>query len=244
MRALEIFASVVPGRRVWLAQPDCDLLVTKAGVSERQNMIFHLTTNVTRFYREPHHFETLRQELTGQLGADIRQGRRVRIWSAACSSGEEPYSAALTLLSVLPDIASYDVKILATDIDRNMVERGRAGVYSASDLAPVPDVLKRKYFEKTDRSADTWRAGEALRNLITFRELNLIKPWPMKGRFDVILCRNVVIYFGEQTQKALWSKFADIMVPGGWLMIGHSERVTGPAEARLSIGGQTSYRLI
>ena len=222
----------------------CNLIDSGAEVAERQNMINQLTTNVTRFYREPHHFESLQTDLEGALGAAIRAGKRVRIWSAACSSGEEAYSAALTLLSVLPDAASLDVKILATDIDRKVIEKASLGVYSSQDMAPVPDVLRRKYFDPIDRTKAEWRAKDELKSLITFRNLNLVKPWPMRGLFDVIICRNVVIYFGDATQRELWSRFSEILVPGGKLFIGHSERVTGPAESRLRVIGQTSYQSI
>lgn len=219
----------------------CALIDGVEGVDERQAMMAALTTNVTRFYREPHHFTDLRDRVLPPLVERARAGGRVRLWSAACSNGQEPYSIALTLLSVLPEAADLDVRILATDIDPNMVAQGREGLYAEEALEPAPETLWRRYFERAD--AGRWRAGAALRRLVAFRELNLIGDWPMKGRFDAIFCRNVVIYFDDATQERVWSRFTPCMTPGATLYIGHSERVTGPAAAQLRADGLTTYRL-
>jgi len=218
----------------------CALVATREGLDERQKMLAALTTNVTRFFREPHHFDHLRQELTGALGRRAKAGEKVRIWSAACSSGQEPYSAAMTVLSVLPDAANLDVKILATDIDPNVVAEGRAGVYAETLLAGVPDDYRRRWTR--DVAPGRVAMDEALKALISFKELNLIGEWPMKGRFDAIFCRNVAIYFDDATQSRLWSRFAPLLSPGGVLYIGHSERVNGPAAAELETTGVTAYR--
>jgi chemotaxis protein methyltransferase CheR len=163
----------------------------------------------------------------------------VRIWSAACSSGQEPYSIALTILGLLPDAARYDVKVLATDIDPNMVAAGRAGRYSEDLLAAVPGPDRQRWFRPCP---DGMEAGDDLRQLVGFRELNLIGDWPMRGRFDAILCRNVVIYFAEDTQARIWSRFAPLLPPGGFLYIGHSERLSGPAASGFETIGITAYR--
>ena len=143
--------------------------------------------------------------------------------------------------SVLPEAADLDVRILATDIDPNMVAQGYDGVYSEEALEPAPVTLWRKYFNRADRGA--WTAGPQLKRLVSFKELNLIGDWPMKGRFDVIFCRNVVIYFDDPTQERIWSRFTPLMNPGATLYIGHSERVSGPASRQLQTAGLTTYRL-
>lgn len=220
----------------------CALVQGVGGVDERQAMTAALTTNVTRFFREPHHFDHLRDAVMPELAARARAGGRVRLWSAACSNGQEPYSMAMTVLSVLPEANDLDVRILATDIDPNMVADGAAGVYSEEALEPAPQLLRSRWFEKAGTPGKL-SATPALRRMIAFKELNLIGDWPMRGRFDVIFCRNVVIYFDETTQERVWSRFTPLMSSGGTLYIGHSERVTGPAAAQLRTDGLTTYRL-
>lgn len=222
----------------------CAIVAEHGGADERQQMLAALTTNVTRFFREPHHFEHLRKELLPTLIETAKRGGRIRIWSAACSNGAEPYSIALTVLSALPTALSYDIKILATDIDPNMIEEASRGIYSDAALQPVPSDLRLRYFT-SERAAEgkIWQAGEALRSLITFRELNLIGSWPMRGKFDAIFCRNVVIYFEDATQAKLWSRFVPHLVPRGRLYIGHSERLSGPATPLFDSEAITTYRL-
>jgi len=222
----------------------CALVASEAGGDERVRMLAALTTNVTRFFREPHHFEHLKTQILPPLIEKARAGGRIRLWSAACSSGQEPYSMALTLLSLMPDAARYDVRILASDIDPNMVAEGAAGIYNAAALAPVPAAMRDRWFIPiAGRGGEkTWGACADLQSLIAFRELNLIGDWPMKGRFHAIFCRNVVIYFNDDTQAKVWSRFAPLLEPGGALYIGHSERVSGPALAELQPAGITTYR--
>jgi chemotaxis protein methyltransferase CheR len=222
----------------------CTLIAGAEGVGERQKMIAALTTNVTRFFREPHHFEHLKTQVLVPLADAARKGRRVRFWSAACSSGQEPYSIALTVLSVLPEAASLDIRVLATDIDPHMIADGRVGIYGENAIADVPPELRRNYFVRTSGHGDRmWGVADDLREMVAFRELNLNGAWPMKGTFDAIFCRNVVIYFDEPTQQRIWSRFVPLMVPGASLYIGHSERVSGPAAAQLESDGITTYRL-
>jgi chemotaxis protein methyltransferase CheR len=218
----------------------CVLIDGVEGVDERQAMMAALTTNVTRFYREPHHFDHLRDKVMPELAAKARAGGRVRLWSAACSNGQEPYSMAMTVLDVLPEAAELDVRILATDIDPNMVAEGAAGVYSDDLLAPVL-AASRKHFAPVAGAPGRFSADATLRRLVAFKELNLIGDWPMRGRFDVIFCRNVVIYFDDATQERVWGRFTPILNPGGVLYIGHSERVTGPAAQQLQPAGLTTY---
>lgn len=215
-------------RKLGLADFDayCAFIETPQGLSERDEMVAALTTNVTRFFREPHHFDYLRQSIVPKLADAARRGDRVRLWSAACSSGEEPYSMALTLLDAFPEAARYDVKILATDIDPNVIARGRAGVYRNEAVAPIPAAMRDRWLAR-ERTGDevSWRVKDEVRNLIAFKQLNLIGDWPMRGRFDVIFCRNVVIYFEEATQAALWARFKNALTLDGRLFIGHSERI-------------------
>jgi len=218
----------------------CALLRQADGDGERREMLSALTTNVTRFFREKHHFEHLAASVLPALLARARRGERARIWSAGCSSGEEPYSIALTILEQEPRAADLDIKVLATDIDPRMVARGQEGIYPEAALAEdVPANVLARFFAK---EAGARRVGEELRSLVAFRRLNLNGDWPMRGSFDAIFCRNVAIYFDEATQAELWAKFAGMLAPGGWLYIGHSERVDGPASACLDSSGITAYR--
>jgi chemotaxis protein methyltransferase CheR len=218
----------------------CALVTGEGGLDERQQMIVALTTNVTRFFREPHHFDHLKEKVLPPLLADARRGGQVRIWSAGCSNGQEAYSIALTILSMMPDAAEFDVRILATDIDINMLAEGRAGRYSSAIVSAVPDALRSRWFE---RDGDDWRVAEPMRRMVTFNELNLIGDWPMRRQFQAIFCRNVVIYFEEETQAQVFNRFVPLLSPQGRLYIGHSERVCGPAADRFQTDGVTTYSL-
>jgi chemotaxis protein methyltransferase CheR len=218
----------------------CALVTGSDGIDERQRMIVALTTNVTRFFREPHHFDHLREQVLPPLLDAARRGGQVRIWSAGCSNGQEAYSIALTILSLMPDAAEKNVRILATDIDTQMLAEGRAGVYSDQVVEPIPAEFRNRWFQ---REAEGWSVTEPLRRLVTFNELNLIGEWPMKRRFQAIFCRNVVIYFEESTQAQVFARFLPLMSPDARLYIGHSERVSGPAAAKLDTDGVTTYRL-
>ncbi len=220
----------------------CGLVEGHDGVDERQKMLAALTTNVTRFFREPHHFDHLRDRVLPHLLGHARQGGKVRIWSAACSSGQEAYSIAMTILAAAPDATQMDLKILATDIDPNVVAEARAGVYAGHLLPGVPAEFQRRFFGPADRPGAV-KVSEDLRQLVAFHELNLIGDWPMKGRFDAIFCRNVAIYFEDDTQARLWSRFAPLLCPGGALYIGHSERICGSAADLFAPDGVTTYRL-
>ncbi len=228
----------------------CELVAGADGVEERARMLAALTTNVTRFFREPHHFEHLAKTVMAPLVTPARQGKKVRLWSAACSNGMEPYSMALALLDLMPDAAELDIRILATDIDPNMVAYGAEGVYDRAAIEPIPARLREFWMKPTVRGPramgtgpDTrWSVGDEMRRLVSFKELNLIGDWPMKGQFQAIFCRNVVIYFDEPTQGRVWSRFLPFLSPGGSLYIGHSERLSGPAAAAFEVDGVTTYR--
>ncbi|ANP45676.1 CheR family methyltransferase [Candidatus Viadribacter manganicus] len=228
-------------RKLGLASFDeyCSFIQSEEGARESHEMIAALTTNVTRFFREPHHFEHLRTEIGPRLVAAAKAGARVRLWSAACSSGEEPYSMALTLLALAPELGRYDVRILATDIDPNVVARGRAGIYSTEAISPIGANMRERWFERQG-DGQSWRISDEARALVRFKELNLIGDWPMKGRFDVIFCRNVVIYFEDATQAFLWNRFKSSLHEDGRVYIGHSERIDVPG---FESAGLTIYKL-
>ena len=209
---------------------------------ERKRMFVALTTNVTRFVREPHHFEHLRHFALPPLVAAAKRGGRVRLWSSACSSGEEPFSMALAILGLCPEAASLDIRILATDFSTDMLAKARRGVYSESDLDVVPNDMRRRWFHPAGESeAGAWQVGEEMRGLVRFRELNLMGRWPMRHQFDIVFCRNVVIYFDPDVQATLWGRLVESTCPSGWIYVGHSERITGAAASHVQGEGMTIY---
>jgi chemotaxis protein methyltransferase CheR len=219
----------------------CDLIEAPEGADERRVMVEALTTNYTFFFREPHHFEDLAGAVLPDLAERARAGGRVRIWSAGCSAGPEPYSIAMTLLGAIPEAGALDIRILATDIDRSMVAKGGAGIYEDSMLEAVSPALRSRWF-RAGPEAGLLAVDDELKRIVTFRELNLLGDWPMKGDFDVVFCRNVTIYFDADTREGLWSRIARRVVPGGTLYAGHSERIVGPALASFTHAGVTTYR--
>ncbi len=221
----------------------CKLVSSPEGAEARREMLSHLTTNFTRFFRENHHFEHLAKDVLPGLIQRAKSGGRVRIWSAASSDGQEPYSIALTVLAAFPNAADYDFRILATDIDPKILEIARRGAYDVNALETVNPEMRRQWFREVDVDGrKKWQVDDKVKRLITYNELNLMSAWPFKGKFDVIFCRNVVIYFDEQTQVKIWQRFADLMTPEGHLYIGHSERVSGPAKDQFDNIGVTTYR--
>jgi chemotaxis protein methyltransferase CheR len=215
------------------------LLESGAGEAERRELVSVITTNVTSFFREPAHFEAL-AAMVPAFTERSRVGDRIRIWSAGCSSGEEPYSIAITLAEAWPGLEAADVRILATDIDPEMVERARRGVYTTPQNGQAPPPALGRHVTRQD--GDGFAVKPALRSIIRFEELNLLGPWPFNGSFDVIFCRNVVIYFDAETRQRLWRRFAERLNPGGTLFIGHSERVDAELETLLAPSGVTQYR--
>lgn len=220
----------------------CALVKTPEGAKERKEMMAALTTNVTSFFREPHHFEHLRTKVLPDLIRRAKAGERIRMWSAACSSGQEAYSMALTILQLLPDANAYDIRILATDIDENILAIANTGIYEKSLLTPVQSDLRQAWFAPVQGQPDHFQVKDELRRLVAFKHLNLIGSWPMKGKFQVVFCRNVVIYFGNQTQETLWSRFVPVLEENGVIYVGHSERISGEAAAHVRNDGITTYR--
>ena len=194
--------------------------------TETQAMLDALSTNLTAFFREPRHFDFLRQVvLPAMKQAD---NRKIRIWSAGCSSGEEAYSIAITLAESLPDIAEWDVGLLATDISNTALGRARQAVYSRDRVSEMTPALLKKYFcPAIENAQKAYQVRDFIREKVNFARLNLVEAWPMKGRFDVIFCRNVMIYFDKHTQERLIARLAAQLAPGGYLFIGHSESLAG-----------------
>lgn len=201
---------------------------------ETQAFLNALTTNLTSFFREAHHFVHLRDKV---LSDSMASGNtRLRFWSAGCSSGEEAYTIALTILDKFGAMPA-DARILATDLDTNMLETGRAGVYQADRCKSMESNYARLINKMPDGRV---KMPDAARNAISFRHLNLLERWPVKGPFDAIFCRNVMIYFGAETKTQLISRFADLLRPGGCLYLGHSESIL-ERHPRLTSLGDTIY---
>jgi chemotaxis protein methyltransferase CheR len=194
-----------------------------------------ITTNLTSFFREGHHFEHLKD----YIEEHIQRKNSLRIWSAGCSNGPEPYSIAMVLDSVLSGKGHYDAKILATDIDTNMLSEGSEGVYTEEWGMKIPSEY-RKYAAVRDGKCII---DESLKNYISFKKLNLLHDWPISKKFDIIFCRNVVIYFDKPTQKIIFDKFADLTEDNGYLYIGHSENIMSVCK-RFESCGKTIYRKI
>ncbi len=209
---------------------------------ERAKAIDALTTNHTSFFRESHHFDDFGTRMWPSLSERLAKGGRVRLWSAACSSGEEPYTWLMAALgsdrTAAQRLLGRDFKLLATDVSASVLTTAREGRYSKATLATVPGALRTAWVKG---QGDLLTVDPMLRDAIAFRPLNLLGEWPIKGRFDAICCRNVMIYFDEPTKARLQSRLADRLEVGGMLYIGHSERLVGGVEKRFENVGRTAY---
>lgn len=213
-----------------------------ANRDERTAMVEALTTNTTRFFREDYHFATLADDLLSDLAANARGGARVRLWSAACSTGEEPYSVAATVLRHFPDAVNHDFRILATDINRQVLARAERGEYPSVCAEGIAADTARLMFEPA--GPGMLRVREPLRSLVSFRYMNFMEPWPVRGPFSAIFCRNVMIYMEDATQARVWAGLASVLAPGGYLFIGHSERIGAEFKDQLQLVGKTTFRRI
>lgn len=193
-------------------------------------LIDSISTNLTSFFREGQHFEFLKEKFLPQVLERKRKNRnfRIRAWSAGSSSGEEPYSIAITLLEAIAGQGRWDVKILATDISTRMLETAQTGIYDIERIEPVPLIQRNKYLIPRHKyGKKVFEVGKSLRDTIIFKYLNLQRDWPIKGPLDFIFCRNVMIYFDKPTQQQLISRFWELLDSGGILFTGHSESLTG-----------------
>jgi len=210
-----------------LSLPDFDAYFQRVGDnpadSEFREMVDALTTNKTSFLRERAHFDYLRDHILPPLT------NSARIWSAGCSSGEEPYTLAMLLLDHAQTTGLQDIRILATDISQRSLAAASAGTYAADIMADVPAEWQRRYWTRSEipGGAESFTALPALRRLVKFARLNLMEQWPMSGPFDAIFCRNVMIYFDKPTQQRLVERYWSLLRPGGHLFVGHSESLTG-----------------
>jgi len=194
------------------------------------DLLDRISTNHTYFFREKDHLDFLAETiipniLNSSKGNGIKE---IRLWSAGCSSGEEPYSIALKILDDGGLPPGITIKILATDLSTKVIETGSRGVYRDDKLRNITPAMKRKYFQKgKGRSEGFYRVIQPVRDMITFRKFNLMDPFPFRRKFDVIFCRNVMIYFDRETQQRMVNKFTQYIKPGGYFIVGHSESLSG-----------------
>ena len=219
----------------------CDLLIANER-DEFPSFINAITTNLTSFFRENHHFDYLSSILPKLLKTNAAS-RRIRIWSAGCSTGEEPYSLAMTVKQCIPQNLDWDIKILATDIDSNVLAAAAQGNYKIDRITGISNAQKSKWFKKGVGANDGIVAvNQELKDLIGFKRLNLMDArWPMKGPFDVIFCRNVVIYFDKTTKEKLVERYTNLLVDRGHLFVGHSESLHR-ISTKLKLIGNTIYQ--
>jgi chemotaxis protein methyltransferase CheR len=217
-------------------------LLASDGGREIAELCNAITTNLTSFFRESHHFDYLREQVLQPMVANRAGARRVRIWSAGCSTGEEAYSLAMTVIEAFPDLRTWDVKILATDLDSDVLAKAQRGIYTADRARRIgPQRLARFFKERREHEGLFYEVTPELISLVTFKQLNLMHPLPMKGPLDAIFCRNVVIYFDKDTQREMFSRVAQLQRPGDLLFLGHSESLFKVSESYTSIG-KTVYR--
>jgi chemotaxis protein methyltransferase CheR len=220
-----------------------DIVRLPSGEQELSNMVNALTTNLTHFFREAHHFDILRHYIQNWKKSPARRnsaGRaKLRIWSAGCSTGEEVYSIAMTVHDVLGSFDGYDIKILGTDIDSQVLQSAFNGIYKNEQKPSIPDMYQH-YLDYND--PETFHINDAISSVLSFGQLNLIDPWPVKGPFDVIFCRNVVIYFARHTQQDIFNRMYGLMTDNSLLFIGHSENLFTVSDNYRMVG-RTVYSL-
>lgn len=217
----------------------CERLRTQPG-DEIDPLASAISTNVTRFFREDHHFDYLARELLPALACVANP--RIRIWSAGCASGEEPHSIAMVMAEVLGERAAGIARVLATDLSLRALAVAQQGWYPLDRLHEVSGPRRKRWF----LAGNGGNQGQALivqgvRDLVVFKHLNLLHDWPIQGPLDAIFCRNVVIYFDQPTKQRLFARFAHVLAPGGYLFLGHSESLHGMSDA-FDLVGRTIYR--
>ena len=218
----------------------CELLES-GDPSELAEFCNAMTTNLTAFFRESHHFDHLHRLLASRTEG-WQGSRRIRIWSAGCSSGEEAYSIAMTICEAIPDRVRWDIKILATDIDSQMLAVARKGIYTLDRVKGLaPPRLARFFRERPVGDQRHFTVSPEIAALVTFKQLNLMHDWPMRGPFDAIVCRNVVIYFDKETQKHLFARMAQLQRRDDLLLLGHSETLF-KVSTDYALVGKTIYR--
>ncbi|MCG8427680.1 MAG: protein-glutamate O-methyltransferase [Chromatiales bacterium] len=218
----------------------CDVIRTEQDDNEVLELVNAITTNLTSFFRENHHFEYLANTLIPHLLERNAASRTIRIWSAGCSTGEEPYSLAMTLKESVP--TDWKIELLATDIDSNVLAKAASGIYQLERVSGIPKTRLRRWFVKgKGKQAGYVRLKPEVRNMIKFGQLNLMEGWSMDAKFDVIFCRNVIIYFDKTSKTQLVNRYADSLTGDGHLFIGHSESLFKVTE-RFHLIGNTIYQ--
>jgi chemotaxis protein methyltransferase CheR len=221
-------------------------LLKKKNSEESLHFINSITTNVTSFFRENHHFEYLADNVIPDIiknNAGLSTPR-LRIWSAGCSTGEEPYSIAMVLRENISDIDNWDAKILATDLDSNVLKTAKQAIYPLERVKQVSIERKKRWMQMgCDENKDSIKIKEEIRQLVHFKQLNLTEPWPVQGIFDCIFFRNVAIYFKKPTQTSILNRFADHQKINDKLFVGHSESLIGISQKYQSIG-QTIHKKV
>ncbi|MFT5451734.1 MAG: chemotaxis protein methyltransferase CheR [Enterobacterales bacterium] len=217
----------------------CNYLESHEG--ELVHTINAITTNLTHFFREKHHFDLLKERIIPEIVKNQPRGKKLRIWSAGCSTGEEPYSIAMTLRDALPNYSQWDCKISASDLDTNVIETCIAGIYNEKRIEPIEQRNAKRWFKPHPTLTKCMMIDDELKKDIAFKQLNLMNNWPIQGPFDVIFCRNVVIYFDKPTQQKLFARFYDLLTPGGYLFLGHSEQL-GQSQSNFEVLGKTSFK--
>ena len=217
------------------------LLAGPDGETEIIEFTNAITTNLTAFFREPHHFEYLRQKVLLPRVNEAHASHRIRIWCAGCSTGEEAWSIAMSVVEAVPDWQRWDIRILATDLDTQVLKTCVAGEYGADRLRNLSDARVTRFFDvRGSGAARRYQVKPELASLVSFRPLNLMQRLPIRGPLDVIFCRNVVIYFDKETQRGLFARLAPLQRPGDLLFLGHSESLLQVSEAWTS-QGRTVY---
>jgi chemotaxis protein methyltransferase CheR len=214
-------------------------LLTDPEHPELGEFVNAVTTNLTAFFRERHHFDYLRETALPEVAEKHKHDKRIRIWSAGCSTGPEPYSIAMVVAEFFGKMQGWDIKILATDLDTQCVATGKRGIYTTEQVSPVDEAMRKRWL--VDIGNKQFQVKQQLRDLVFFRQLNLMKDWPMKGLFDILFCRNVVIYFDKDTQRVIFRRYASLLEPESHLFIGHSESLYRVSED-FKLVGKTIYR--
>ncbi len=218
-----------------------DLLKNSEDESEIEHLINAITTNLTRFFREDHHFNHVHDTLVPELIKNKQP--KIRMWSAACASGPEPYSLAMTVSDALKNSTQFNFKILATDLDTKMLETARNGKYDISIHKDIPVALRNKYTTVCSDDRDSFEINETIRNLISFNRMNLMKHWPLKGNLDAIFCRNVLIYFNAEDKKRIIEQLIEKLRPGGFLYMGHAESIMNAPTSIKNVGPTTYLKV-
>lgn len=220
---------------------DFDTYCRRLRVDLEEELIFiNLITNVTTyFFREKHHFDYLSRQVLPDL---IQKKNRIRLWSAGCSTGEEPYSIAMTIKETLKNINQYDIKILATDINSDALLTAKMGIYSRDAIKKLSITRQHQWFSPLENQ-NSVKVNDELKELITFNRLNLMQSWPMRGSFDVIFCRNVLIYFKSANSNRIINHFKDFLEVGGVLCLGYSENLHQQRDHFRSVGKSTYIKI-